>query len=64
MTISAGTRVRELRRRNRFTQQELADRADISRTAIARIETGALPVFPAYRTKLSNVFGIDPNELL
>src|SRR6059036_3670273 len=38
--VRVGHSIRALRRRRRWTQQRLADEAEVSRSAIVRIETG------------------------
>lgn len=52
-----------LRRRRVLTQHELADRAGVSRAAIARIETGQANARPATIRKLASALHIEPGEL-
>lgn len=46
-----GARVRELRTRRGVTQQQIADRADVTRVSVARIEAGRQ--LPRYETLVS-----------
>jgi transcriptional regulator with XRE-family HTH domain len=58
-------RLKELRKEYNWTQQELAQKADLSFNAITKIEQGAAK-HPTLKTliKLSEAFGIGIDELV
>ena len=57
-------RLREVREAQWLTQQELGDRAGISRVSLNAIETGkAVPRFSTVR-KLAAALGVSPDELV
>jgi transcriptional regulator with XRE-family HTH domain len=62
--LRIGDKVREIRKRNFLTQEELADRAEIGVNTIIRIERNQ--VEPQGRTirKLADALGVAPSELL
>lgn len=57
------TRLRELRLRAALTQLELAERAGIARTTVARLEAGNPDALPPTIRKLARVLKVKPNEL-
>lgn len=60
----SGRKVRQLRLRNRMTQQELAHRAKLSVTQVSRIEKDAQT--PRFSTvdRLAAALGVDPDDLI
>lgn len=58
-------RLKELRKERNWTQQELAQKADLSFNAITKIEQGAAK-HPTLKTllKLTEAFGIGLDELV
>lgn len=59
--LAAGVRVERARRR--WTQQELADRAGMSRTTISDIEAGRRKVTGDYLPALCRAFGVSLSVL-
>ncbi len=65
MMSSTGEKLKRLRRGNGLTQVELADKAGVSQSTIAQIETGERKTpHPRTLTKLSEALGVEPFELL
>lgn len=61
--IALGERVRDLRRRRKWTLEEAANRTGLSRSSISKIEREEMsPTFDAMQ-KLANGFAIDLSEL-
>jgi transcriptional regulator with XRE-family HTH domain len=58
------THLRELRDRASLSQEELAERAGVSRATIADLERGARKPHPKTRRKLAEALGVEPYELL
>jgi transcriptional regulator with XRE-family HTH domain len=58
------TRLRAIRERKALSQQELADRAGVSRVAIVRIENGASEPYPSTVRKLAAALNVEPHELM
>lgn len=56
--------LRELRRRNGFSQQDLADLLGVNQTAISQWERGITTPSSRMLLKLSQIFYINPCELL
>ncbi len=56
-------RVRHLRKSNDLTQQELADRAEIDRTYLARLETQALNVSIDVLYRLASSLDVEVTDL-
>ena len=58
-------RLKELRKEHNWTQQELAQKADLSFNAVTKIEQGAAK-HPTLKTllKLTEAFGIGLDELV
>ena len=62
-----GSAVRELRRSRRFTQEELAERADLHRTTIANVEAGrSLKGGPSLDTieRIAHAFDTTASDLI
>jgi transcriptional regulator with XRE-family HTH domain len=58
------TRLRKWRERKAFSQQELAERAHITRAALSRIESGAAEPHPRTIRKLAQALGVQPEDLM
>jgi transcriptional regulator with XRE-family HTH domain len=56
-------RLRELRLRKAFTQVDLAERSQVARTTIIRLEQGNPNVNPSTLRKLARALGVKPAEL-
>lgn len=61
--MSLAEAVRRLRAKRYLSQAELATAAGISRTTIARIETGEIVPYPRTVRKLAEALGVEPAEL-
>ena len=59
---SMDTRLRNARERAGLTQEQLADKAGISRQALGALERGAAPMWRTAKL-LAEVLGIEPEEL-
>jgi len=56
--------IRQLREREALTQRDLAERAEISRATVVKIEQGNGPMpTPTVRRKLASVFGVHPSQI-
>ena len=62
--MSFGQRIRELRRKNNMTQEELAELLSISSQAVSRLETDAAMPDISFLVPLANLFGTTTDELL
>jgi transcriptional regulator with XRE-family HTH domain len=62
--VYVGENVRELRTLSALTQQELADRAGITATALSRIERNEAEPRPSSLRKLAAALGVEPRELI
>jgi XRE family transcriptional regulator, regulator of sulfur utilization len=62
--VYVGDNVRELRTLSALTQEELADRAGITATALSRIERNEAEPRPSTLRKLAAAFGVEPRELI
>jgi len=62
--VYIGDKVREIRTRRLLTQEELAEKAGVSPSTVANIETDNRE--PQFRTirKLGKALDVDPTELL
>ncbi len=58
------TLARATRRRNGFTQKEVAEAAGLDRGTVSRIENGCLRPTEGHRRRLAAALGLDPSELL
>ncbi|MGI9568180.1 MAG: DUF4870 domain-containing protein [Desulfobulbia bacterium] len=57
------TRIKELRQRKGFSQEELADKTGLSLRTIQRIENGETEPLGDSLRRLAAAFDVDPNEL-
>lgn len=57
------TRLRALRLRAALTQADLADRAQVARTTIVRLEAGDPNVLPTTLRKLAKALRVKPTDL-
>ena len=55
--------LRELRDRASLSQEELAERAGVSRATIADLELGKRSPQPKTRRKLAEALGVEPHQL-
>jgi transcriptional regulator with XRE-family HTH domain len=62
--VYLGDNVRELRTLSALTQEELADRAGITATALSRIERNEAEPRPSTLRKLAAALGVEPRELI
>jgi transcriptional regulator with XRE-family HTH domain len=58
------TRLKAVRQRKLLTQQELAEKAGVSRPTVVRIEGGLEDPFPSTIKKLASALGVDPEALM
>jgi len=58
------TRLRQLRERRALTQEELAAKAGITRTALSRLESGGADPRPSTVRKLAGALGVEPDALM
>lgn len=64
MSEAVARRVRELRKSQNMTQNELAERLHVTRQAVSNWEMGKTAVSIEYLTKLSDIFGVTTDEIL
>ncbi len=57
------SRLRGLRGRASLSQEELAERAGVSRATVADLELGKRKPQPKTRRKLAEALGVEPHEL-
>ncbi len=57
-------KLRELRRRRVLTLEELAEKANVGRNTIWRLEHGVMGAQPRTIRKLAKALGVDPEELV
>ncbi len=62
--VYVGDNVRELRTLNALTQEELADKAGITATALSRIERNEAEPRPSTLRKLATALGVEPSTLI
>ncbi|WP_433627454.1 helix-turn-helix domain-containing protein [Chryseobacterium cucumeris] len=63
MNIQIGSKIRRLRENKGFSQEEMAERLQISRSAYSRIKNGETNSWVNHIEKLSNELEIKPEEL-
>ena len=59
-----GERVKKLRKRNDFMQEEFAEELGISRMTVSRIENGTTSLNMKILSKMSQVLQVSENEIL
>ena len=64
VVVYIGDRLKTLRIRRALTQQELAEKAGISKTALNRIELNKAEPHMSTLRKLAQALTVDPTELL
>ena len=63
VTDTFGARVRRLRLQHALTQQDLANRAGVSRQVIIRAEADTRPPRPSNVRKIAQALGVKPTAL-
>jgi transcriptional regulator with XRE-family HTH domain len=58
------TKIRKLRNKKGWSQEELADRADLHRTYISHIENAKREISVETMCKIAKGFGISPSDLM
>ncbi|MGG5210120.1 helix-turn-helix domain-containing protein [Chryseobacterium sp. MIQD13] len=64
MTMTLGTKLTRLRNNKGYTQQEIADKLQISQPAYSKWESDAVRPDLENLFKISNIYGIDLKELV
>jgi len=64
VVVHVGNKVRQLRDARALTQEELAEKANITVAALSRIERNNAEPRPSTRRKLAEALGVDPAELV
>jgi transcriptional regulator with XRE-family HTH domain len=59
-----GQKVRTARERAFLSKRELAERADLDRSTIGRIEDGVTEVYPRTIRKIAEALSVDPTSLV
>lgn len=62
--VNLGEKVREIRRKKRLSQEELAHKADLHRTYIGMIERAEKNITLLNIEKIANALGVDIKELI
>lgn len=62
--MSVGKRIRRLRRRSGLTQEELAEKVDVSVTHIGLVETGKRRMSLKTLQRVASALGIKTRELI
>ena len=62
--VYVGDNLKKLRTLNALTQEELADKAGLTPTAVARIERNEAEPRPSTLRKLSQALGVQPRQLI
>jgi transcriptional regulator with XRE-family HTH domain len=62
--VYIGDKLKEIRTRRFLTQEELAERADVSPATIVRVERNQAEPHISTMRKLAQALGVDPTELL
>jgi putative transcriptional regulator len=61
--MKLGNRIRELRARDKMTQEKLADKVNVSRQTIISIEKGEYTPSTLLSLKIARVFGVPFEEI-
>ncbi len=64
MNAIVGNKIKVLRKQKGLSQEEVADHLHISQSTYARIENGERGSWANYIVPISNLFGVQPEELL
>jgi transcriptional regulator with XRE-family HTH domain len=64
LVVYVGDKIRRLRDKRALTQEELAEKAGITVTALSRIERNNAEPRPKTRRNLAEALGVDPAELV
>ena len=66
MSADFGVTIKNLRKEQRITQRELAEKVDVDFTYISKMENGQLKNFPSTETiiKIANVLNTDADNLI
>lgn len=64
IVLEIGDKVRDLRKRAMFTQQELADRSGVGVNTIIRVERNQVEPHSRTIRKLAEALDVPPSELL
>ena len=64
MNTLVGEKIRKLRKQKGLSQEQVADHLHISQSAYARMESGNSHSWASYIAPISNLFEIQPEELL
>ncbi len=62
--VYVGDNLKRLRTLNALTQEELADKADLTPAAVARIERNEAEPRPSTLRKLAQALGVQPRQLI
>ena len=62
--VYVGDKVKRLRDKRALTQEELAEKAELTVAALSRIERNNAEPRPTTRRKLAEALGVDPSELI
>jgi len=62
--IELGKRIQEFRKQKGITQQDLADRMNVARSAISKMESGNREVSAKESKKLSEIFAVPLNDIV
>ena len=57
-------RLRMWRERKALTQQQLAEKAGVTRVTVARVEASLEEPYPTTVRKLANALGLEPEDLM
>ena len=64
VVVKIGDRLRDLRVRRALTQEELAEKAEVGTTTVARLERNESEPHMSTLRKLARALGVDPAELI
>ncbi|MDR2204630.1 MAG: helix-turn-helix domain-containing protein [Flavobacteriaceae bacterium] len=64
MTKTIADKIKRLRKDNGFSQEEIAEKLNISQSAYARLENGESYSWATHLEKLSEIYGVKPESFL
>ena len=64
MNLIIGNKLKNLRKQKGWSQEQTSDYLEISQSSYARMENGVSHSWASHINKISEVFGISPDELL